>query len=205
MDPDPFDDLLGLEEQFYQEGYQLGAADGEKAGRIEGRAFGLEKGFEKYVEAGRLHGRSGVWAARLPGGSGSQSQSQSQSREVGGGAGADALVATTAVGDGSSSSLDLRSRLPRLPENSRLEKHVRVLYALTEPASLATENTEDAVSDFDDRVKRAQGKVKIIERLTGEDSMAASGGGGVGSGGLQSVGGSGEGNIEDVSVLKARH
>jgi len=33
---------------------------------------------------------------------------------------------------------------------------------------LSTENTEEAVSEFDDRLKRAEGKAKIIERLVGE-------------------------------------
>lgn len=50
---------------FYQEGYTLGLADGEQAGRIEGRVFGLEKGFEKFLELGRLQGRCSVWKARI--------------------------------------------------------------------------------------------------------------------------------------------
>src|SRR5271156_4071878 len=54
MESDPFDDLLSLEDRFYNEGFQLGTTDGVKAGRIEGRVFGLEKGFEKYVEMGIL-------------------------------------------------------------------------------------------------------------------------------------------------------
>lgn len=40
--------------------------DGEQAGRIEGRVFGLEKGFEKFLELGRLQGRCSVWKARIP-------------------------------------------------------------------------------------------------------------------------------------------
>jgi hypothetical protein len=61
-----FDEVLGLEEEFYEEGYRQGLADGVKAGQIEGRTFGLEKGFEKYVESGRLHGKSLIWANRAP-------------------------------------------------------------------------------------------------------------------------------------------
>merc|ERR1712093_478906 len=52
-----FDEVLGLEEQFYEDGFRQGYEDGVKAGRVEGRTFGLEKGFEKYVESGRLHGK----------------------------------------------------------------------------------------------------------------------------------------------------
>ncbi len=199
MDPDPFDELLGLEEQFYQEGYQLGVADREKAGRIEGRAFGLEKGFEKYVEAGRLHGRSLIWAARLPG---LQSGGQSNGSESANSSGLEAKSSMGTVEHEPNSNL----RLGNLPDNPRLEKHVKVLYALTEPVSLSTENTDDAVSDFDDRLKRAQGKIKIIERLTGEDFISANGGerAVTGSGSQQSTSNSAEGNIEDVSVLKAK-
>lgn len=40
--------------------------DGEKAGLIEGRLFGLEKSFEKFVELGRIQGRVSVWKGRIP-------------------------------------------------------------------------------------------------------------------------------------------
>src|SRR4051812_19439144 len=66
MPVNPFDEVLGLEEQFYDDGYQQGLADGVKAGQIEGRTFGLEKGFEKYAESGRLHGKALIWANRTP-------------------------------------------------------------------------------------------------------------------------------------------
>ncbi|KAH9834717.1 Essential protein Yae1, N terminal [Teratosphaeria destructans] len=64
-DPDPFATLLTLEDTYFTEGYTLGLRDGTRAGRIEGRVFGLEKGFTKAVEMGRLHGRAKVWHARL--------------------------------------------------------------------------------------------------------------------------------------------
>lgn len=179
MNSDPFDDLLGLEDKFYDEGYQLGKTEGAKAGKIEGRVFGLEKGFEKYVEAGRLNGRSVVWAGRLP-----------ENNAPGG----------AQEGESSLASIPQSTSLPMLA-NPRLEKHIRVLYALSEPASLSTDNTEEAVSDFDDRLKRAHAKVKIIERLVGEDSSLLAG---VGD---SQVGGTGnaDSSIEDVNILKARH
>jgi hypothetical protein len=40
-------------------------ADGLAAGRAEGRQLGLERGFQKFVESGRLQGRAIVWANRL--------------------------------------------------------------------------------------------------------------------------------------------
>ena len=185
---DPFDDLLGLEDRFYNEGYALGESEGAKAGRIEGRVFGLEKGFEKYMEAGRLHGRSIVWAGRIP----------------------HAATSAAAASD-SASPAKQTTTLPPLSSNPRLEKHVRVLYALSEPASLSTANTEEAVSDFDDRLKRAHAKTKIIERLVGEaaspslsDSLSHEVGGNSSSGGA-GASSSGDQNIEDVNILKARH
>ncbi|KAF2770087.1 hypothetical protein EJ03DRAFT_241206, partial [Teratosphaeria nubilosa] len=62
---DPFATLLTLEDTYFAEGYTLGLRDGTRAGRIEGRVFGLEKGYSKAVEMGRLHGRAKIWHARL--------------------------------------------------------------------------------------------------------------------------------------------
>lgn len=181
MSEDLFDGLLGLEEQFHNEGYQLGIEDGSKAGRIEGRVFGLERGFEKYVEMGKLHGRSLVWNGRHEG-----------LREAN-----DACHRPVTKSSNGLAALPQDRRVPDLPANARLEKHLRVLYALTEPDSLSTENGDDSVSDFDDRMKRAQGKIKIIERLIGEDSMVHA---------AAQVSNSNDGqNIEDVDILKARH
>lgn len=59
------------------------------------------------------------------------------------------------------------TRLPPLPGNPRLDKNVKALYALVEPDTLSTKNTDEAVQDFDDRVKRAQGKAKVVERMVG--------------------------------------
>jgi len=179
METDPFDDLLGLEDQFYNEGYQLGVAEGKEAGKIEGRVFGLEKGFEKYTEIGKLHGRSVVWAARLP-----------QKKPLGESGGSTATEQVSSSQDGQ------MKTLPPLSNNPRLSKHIKVLYALVELDTLSTENTEDAVSDFDDRLKRAQGKVKMIEKLVGEESAV--------EGGVSQQTGS-SGNIEDVDILKTRH
>ncbi|KIN06675.1 hypothetical protein OIDMADRAFT_142207 [Oidiodendron maius Zn] len=175
-----FDEVLGLEEEFYEEGYQQGLADGVKAGQIEGRTFGLEKGFEKYVESGRLHGKSLVWANRTP---------QFQINAIS--AGNDSFGSKNDSQSDDVPSSQVRN-LPKLPDNARIAKHIKVLYALAELESLSTENTEDAVSDFDDRLKRAHVKARIIERMAGE----ARGGDQVSSG---------DGSIEDVSVLSARH
>jgi hypothetical protein len=181
---DPFDDLLSLEGNFYNEGFQLGSVEGATAGRVEGRVFGLEKGFEKFLEAGRLHGRSLIWAGRLPG-KGEKEGCGNQERE-----------ASTTPQDGNSGS---SLTLPKLSNNPRLEKHIRVLFALTEPVSLSTDNTDEAVSDFDDRLKRGHAKIKIIERLVGEEGAPSSNADG--ASGTQTS----DTSIEDVNILKVRH
>lgn len=139
MSSDLFDDVFTLEDRFYTDGYNQGVQDGARAGRIEGRSFGMEKGFEKFLESGRIAGKSLVWANRLPKNPQPGNDSEEKSPEA--------------------------CTLPPLPKNPRLEKNVKLAYALVEPDTLSTENADEAVQDFDDRVKRAQGKVKIIEKM----------------------------------------
>lgn len=145
---DPFDVVLNLEDQYYQEGFQAGVEDGTRAGLIEGRVFGLEKGFEKFFEMGKLSGKACVWAARMQKGKDSPEQSIGTSH------------------DGSKA-----GGVKSLRYGERLDKHVRTLRALSELESLSTQNTEDAVSEFDDRFKRATAKVKVIESIIGEEHV----------------------------------
>jgi hypothetical protein len=163
MQSNTFDEILGLEEQFYHDGLQQGLVDGVKAGQIEGRTFGLEKGFEKYIESGRLYGKSLVWANRIPASQGSLAAKDRQQ----------SASNTTSKPD---EEKRINNVLPSLPQNQRLLKHLKVLHALSESESLSTENTEEAVSDFDYRLKRAEGKAKIIERMVGEGREEVDGG-----------------------------
>lgn len=152
MAEDLFDNLLNLEDKFYDEGFKQGKDDGERAGRIEGRSFGIEKGFEKFAESGRLYGKSIVWANRLP----QKDQAKPESSDT---------TDTTS------------QSLPALSGGARLEKNIVTLHALVEPDTLSTDNNDESVNDFDDRVKRAQGKTKVIERQTGEEASKDGGSG----------------------------
>ncbi|KAL1842153.1 hypothetical protein VTJ49DRAFT_5926 [Mycothermus thermophilus] len=163
---DPFDTLLTLEDQYYTAGYNEGLADGEAAGRSEGRQLGLERGFQRFAESGLLRGRAIVWANRLR-----QQQQQQQQRQQ--------AVPSSEKQGGGSGQLRLGEeqrgeqqqqvcRLPPLPDNPRLARHVSVLHALVDTDTLSTENTDEAVDEFDDRLRRARGRVKIIERIVGE-------------------------------------
>lgn len=208
---DPFDSLFSLEETFYREGYELGLADGKRAGLIEGRLTGLERGFEKFAQMGRLHGKCVIWAGRLPSSRKRRIGSCSPSDQKSGAGGeAEYMVMEeeeeekegekgekeskentnddsaiqreqkqiSTLPPSSNPKHHLPPSPPTLPplllssnndrNNPRLHKHILTLYALVEPTSLSIQNTEAAVSDFDDRLRRAEGKVKIIERITGE-------------------------------------
>jgi len=147
---DPFQDLFSLEDRYFQEGHALGVADGARSGRIEGRIFGLEKGFDKFAAMGRLAGQAAVWEARL------SKQPQAESKEA----------------SEAQSEAEAKVHVPSIPSNARLQKHVQTLSALTEADSLSTQNSEDAVSDFDDRFKRAEGKTKVIQSILGESNIA---------------------------------
>lgn len=148
---DLFDGALSLEETLYTQGYEKGLADGELAGKLEGRSVGMGKGFDKFVESGRLYGRSVVWANRAPAIS-RESNSSAESRK---------RSEAEAGGEGK------REELPPLPDNARLARNIETVHALMEPGTLSTENSDEAVQDFDDRLKRAQGKARVVERTVG--------------------------------------
>lgn len=151
MASDPFDDVFTLEDHFYRQGYQQGIEDGEAAGRIQGRQFGMSTGFDKFLESGRLASRAIVWANRLP-----PSQNSASS--------------SSATGASAAATIEQPKHactLPRFPDNARLGKNIKMVYALVEPETLSTSNVDEAVQDFDDRFKRAQGKAKVVEKMTG--------------------------------------
>ncbi|KAL2371869.1 hypothetical protein BDBG_03939 [Blastomyces gilchristii SLH14081] len=190
MDHDLLDSLLDLEGGFYKEGYDLGATDGARSGYSEGSVFAVEKGFEKFQEIGRLYGKAIVWAKRLPGDHGflnlpststatspqdtsvkssssSPSKAQGPNRE-------NDKVDILNLGTTHTPATPLPA-LPPLPRNSRLEKHIASLLSLVDPLALSMENSEDAVEDFDERLKKAVAKVKLIERILGEQNTVDGG------------------------------
>ncbi|KAF9235140.1 hypothetical protein BU15DRAFT_51759 [Melanogaster broomeanus] len=79
---DTFDleELVHLEQTFYDAGYADGAAHGRIHGLIEGRALGREKGFEIWEEIGFYEGFARAWQAvcarRRRGDGGHQDQDQ---------------------------------------------------------------------------------------------------------------------------------
>ena len=160
MDSDSLDELLDIESRFHASGFNTGVKDGRRAGLIEGRFFGLERGFSKHVSVGALHGQAVIWAARLP------RKYDTSMRDTTG------IVRRELLNCANANQGELHSQstetLPTLRNADRLERHVRVLHALVEPNSFSTRNEEVAVSDLDDRLRRAEGKAKILERSTGE-------------------------------------
>lgn len=148
---DPFDELLGLEDNFYREGYDAGIADGESAGLVEGRVFGIEKGYEKALELGKMHGRALVWQIRSQ-----RTGNNSQPLQH---AGNDTSSTSAVVNTLYSSTL---------PKNARLAKHIEGLLSTTDTTSLATDNSDEAVTEFDDHISRGKAKAKVIAAIANE-------------------------------------
>ena len=136
---DLFDDLLGLEDEFYQQGYEAGLADGEHAGIVEGKLFGIEKGYEKAVELGKLHGRAMIWQIRQSEGDGAEYPFLVEQLQT-----------------------------AKLPVNSRLTKNITTLLKLSDGQSVKHDNSDESVADFDDRIFKAQAKAKVIAAVIGE-------------------------------------
>ena len=193
FEDDPFDEILNLEQDFYRDGYELGVQDGKKAGMVEGRFFGLEKGFEKFMTMGDMHGRADVWARRLKTNDMREGADDLKSDKV-------PIKDPAPLGN-----LDKSPATghPLSMENPRLVGHVRHLYALTELDTFSSKNGEDEVADFDDRLKRAEGKIKVIERIIGERNVLETKDMKEASNTTPST--KGDGSIEDLSSLHVRH
>ncbi|KAL3448855.1 hypothetical protein BJX65DRAFT_62155 [Aspergillus insuetus] len=190
MNNNLLESLLDLEEDFYKEGYDLGAADGAEAGYTEGSVFAVEKGFEKFLELGRLYGKALVWAQRLAG----TNTTSAPNSELPGHA--------TEEFDDSFLGPSACKGIASFPHSSRLAKNLDTLLELVDPASLPMENTEEAVTDVDERLKGAVIKAKLIQRALGEreDTLDIH----PDARGTQ-VSGDGTGSIEDISSLNIRH
>nr|POE85471.1 protein oraov1 like [Quercus suber] len=137
LEDDVFASILSLEEDYHNEGYNLGVADGARAGRIEGRQFGLEKGLAKALEMGRLRGRACVWSAR-------------------------SSCSTPASAHGA-------PQIASLEKSARTQKHIERLVELTDPASLETRNSEEAVQEFEERLGGARTRLILIRKIVDED------------------------------------
>lgn len=181
------DSLLDLEEQFYKEGFDLGAAEGAEVGYTEGSVFAIEKGYEKFVEMGRLYGKALVWAQRL---ADSRSSESSDTLPTGG---QDPLAVDPSI-------CTEMANLP--PHSSRLTRNLYTLLELVDPATLDMTNTEEAVNDVDERLKGAAVKAKLIQRALAERDEAS--GAQVEGKDAQTLG-DGTGSIEDISSLRIRH
>jgi hypothetical protein len=153
---DPFDDLLGLEEDYYQEGYDAGVADSRYAGMIEGRVFGMEKGAEKTLELGKLQGRALVWRGRI--GTSRTTVDPSSNRQT----------------PDTARLREVFQSLQSLSNHSRLQKHVDGLLTVSDAQTISKNNSDEAVAEFDDRIARSKAKAKIIANIVGESSNPTS-------------------------------
>jgi hypothetical protein len=209
MEPDPLEDLLDLEEKLYNEGYTLGLCDGTQAGYSEGAIFAVEKGYEKLFELGKLYGKTLVWTHRLA--TSMMTMTATASHQIAEGvvtieptSREEANVQDQHQSAGSSifhfAPTSLCESMPPLPvttaPGSRLEKNIRGLLSLLDPATLSLENTEDSITEIEERMKNAILKVKLIQRILGERDDAAP---------TSTKDGDLSSNIEDMGMLKIRY
>ena len=201
------DSLLRLEETYHAEGHALGETDGTHAGLLEGRAFGLQRAFERFSAMGRLHGRSVIWTSRM-GLEPAENRETTNAPEqkindeeenhepflpsLPSASNPDLDIPDAAETQPNQKNLST-ARWTQIKPTTRLRKHVTLLYGLTEPESLSMENTEDAVTEFEDRYKRATTKAGMISKLVGEIVEEVAGDGKKDTG------------IEDIDILKIRH
>jgi len=183
MAPDPFDELLEIENDYYKEGYDAGVTDSTYAGLVEGKVFGIEKGYEKALELGRHRGRALVWQHRLrvPTSDDGVHQVVTSSPS--------AVPPASTLSDAETVRQVESLILPRLPTNARLQKHVEALLVAADPITAAKDNSDDAVTDFDERIAKAGAKAKVIANIIGEAFNPAS---------------TGNTGIEDSTGLNAR-
>ena len=180
----PLDDLLNLEENYYQEGYALGEADGTHAGLVEGKLFGVEKGFEKAMNMGRLSGKAEVWQRRF------RATTTSPSRPAPMSSSSKQEISPEQMRTGPALSVN---GLPPLAANTRLGKHIENLLSTTNSTSLSNTNSDEAVAEFDERLAKAIAKAKVISNIIGEPLHG------------EDVVNQGHRSIEESGSLSARH
>lgn len=196
MSDDLLDSVLDLEETSYQAGFDEGKADGAQAAFTEGLTLGMERGYQKALEMGKLHGRALMLNACLFDPNPTSVDDQ-----------ADLCVTASAsatssksLGNDDADTLSITS-LPSLPDNPRLKKHVDILLKLTDPETLSADNSDEAVDAFDERMKKAIAKAKVIDKLIDEPyGLTVSGEAMLG----KSQPAAGSGNIEELNNPAAR-
>lgn len=190
MSRDSFDELLNLEDSYYQEGYDLGEADGAHAGLVEGKLFGVEKGFEKAVSMGRLSGRAQVWQRRFQ----PSTTSPSQLAQVQKLSNENVVVRPERIQSTSHTGIVASAnQLPALSANARLGKHIDYLSAATHSDTLSSKNSDEAVADFDERLAKAIAKAKVITNIIAEPLQ------------IEDAVSHGHASIEESGSLSARH
>jgi hypothetical protein len=158
MSTDPFDEILELEDGFYKEGFEAGVTDSEYAGLIEGKVFGIEKGYEKALEIGKARGRALVWQRRLDQDFGGKTENMSSTN---GQDSTQSLISGTGLSG-------VVSTLAPIASNARLKKHIDFLLSVTDSDSIAKDNSDDSVGEMDERITKVGTRMKMISKMVGE-------------------------------------
>ncbi|KAK9450151.1 uncharacterized protein V1518DRAFT_194236 [Limtongia smithiae] len=145
---DLFDSLLNLESTFYEQGYAEGFADGLRAGTSEGKQFGLQTGFRRFLSAGILQGRCEIWSSTAPDDAAPARERTRQSQHK----------QQRASDNDNENETDLTPL-----SGGRASRQLRILQDLV--IDVPTQNDEAAVDEFENRMKRARARAKVVQRL----------------------------------------
>ena len=201
MDEDLLDSVLSLEDVSYQAGFAEGEKDGSDIGYAEGITFGMEQGFRKAMEMGSLHGRAMMLNSCLtePGPSlQPEAETNGHDHPVLG-------ESKSAANDADKKLVPDLPKIPTIPSNPRLRKHIETLLKLTDSEGVSWENSDAAVDEFDERMKKAVAKAKVIDKLVGDKHKLNSVTGKTGPEGAQNASvGIGTGNIEELNNAAVR-
>lgn len=160
MDDPNFESLLSLEDTYYEQAFEQGITEGRRQSRLESRLFGVEKAVEKFTQLGILQAQADLWAARTR-----QEAEDPPKRVVTSPNVSVSIIATDRE--------QFTPTLPSLPRRERILKQIELLRALVDTSELSFNNSNEAVSALDDRLKRAQTKAKLLEKLFGEENWRA--------------------------------
>ena len=97
---------------------------------------------------------------------------------------------TNSIPDAATDLSDVMSNLSPLPNNRRPTKHIDFLISVTDPASVPKDNSDESVSEVDERITKIKARMKMMSNWVGEAVSPTS----------RTVTG-----IEDATGLSARH
>lgn len=140
MDDITLDGALDLEEDYYKKGYAEGHERSAKEQFLEGKAYGLQTGFQRFLIVGYLKGLLEKWQ-KLP----ADEKLQAHLRQLD----------------------ELLSSIPLTNGDSEVEQYEKAVFKARNKARLVATltNTPASVSKLDDQLKEVGGSMQVSENV----------------------------------------